>query len=82
MMVVTDLQADSFVLFLLKDLASALKQVVLHGLQCVVKNKIEEAEAIFTQALHLPLFQRVTLKAFAYICLAVIADKRRKKYNV
>ena len=69
------------VIFIIKDLSTTLKQVMLHGLQCVVKNKIEEAEVIFTQALYLPLFQRVPLKAFVYICLAVIADKRRKSFN-
>ena len=55
-----------------------LKQAISHGLQCVVKNKLDEAEIIFTQALHLPEFQRISLRAFAYICLAVIANKRRK----
>ncbi len=70
-----------FILLYYKDLSTTLKQVMLHGLQCVVKNKIEEAEVIFTQALYLPLFQRVPLKAFVYICLAVIADKRRKSFN-
>ena len=49
-----------------------------HGLQCVVKGKLEEAEVIFTQALYLPDYQRVPLKAFVYICLAVIANKRKK----
>lgn len=55
-----------------------LKQAISHGLQCVVKNKLDEAEIIFTHALHLPEFQRISLKAFAYICIAVIANKRRK----
>ena len=44
----------------------------------MVKNKLEEAEIIFTQALHLPDFQRVPIKAFVYICLAIIANKRKK----
>lgn len=55
-----------------------LKIVLSHGLQCVVKNKVEEAETILTQALYLPDFQRLSLKAFLYICLAVLANKRRK----
>lgn len=62
-----------------QDLGHSLRQVILHGLQSVVKNKLDEAEIIFTHAVHLPLFQRVPLKAFAYICLAVVANKRRKK---
>jgi hypothetical protein len=62
-----------------KDLGNSLRQVILHGLQSVVKNKLDEAEIIFTQAIQLPMFQRVPLKAFAYICLAVVANKRRKK---
>lgn len=65
-----------------KDFGNTLKQVILHGLQSVVKNKLDEADIIFTQALHLPVFQRVPLKAFAYICLAVVANKRRKKDNL
>jgi len=48
-------------------------------LQCVVKSKLNEAEIIFTQALHLPDFQRVPLKAFVYICLAIIMNKRKKQ---
>ena len=55
-----------------------LKQTIAHGLQCVVKSKLDEAEVIFSQALLLPEFQRITLKSFAYICLAVIANKQRK----
>lgn len=63
----------------LQELGHSLTQIILHGLQCVVKNKLDQSEIIFTQALQLPLFQRVPLKAFAYICLAVTANKRRKK---
>ena len=66
-------------IYFLQDLTSTMKQVMLHGLQSVVKNKLDEAEIIFTQALHLPMFQRVPLKAFAYVCLAVVANKRRKR---
>ena len=55
-----------------------LKQVIAHGLQCVVKNKHSAAEIIFTQALFLPDFQRIELKAFVYICLAVVAYRRQK----
>ena len=55
-----------------------LKLIISHGLQCVVKRKFDEAEVILSQALHLPDFQRVPLKAFLYICLAVVADKRKK----
>ena len=55
-----------------------LCQTIAHGLQCVVKSKLDKAEIIFTQALQLPEFQRVPLKAFVYICLAVVANKRRK----
>ena len=66
-------------MFPLQDLSSALKQIFLHGLQAVVKSKLDEAEIIFTHALQLPVFQRVPLKAFAYICLAVLANKRRKE---
>ena len=55
-----------------------LKLIISHGLQCVVKSKLEEAEIIFTQTLHLPDFQRVPIKAFVYICLAIIANKRKK----
>jgi len=56
-----------------------LQQIISHGLQCVVKSKLNEAEIIFTQALHLPDFQRVPLKAFVYICLAIIMNKRKKQ---
>jgi hypothetical protein len=52
--------------------------VIAHGLQCVVKNKHSAAEIIFTQALFLPDFQRIELKAFVYICLAVVAYRRHK----
>ena len=62
-------------------MANILTQVMLHGLQSVVKNKLDEAEIIFTQALYFPMFQRVPLKTFAYICLAVVADKRKKRDN-
>ena len=55
-----------------------LKQVIAHGLQCVVKNSHSLAEIIFTQALFLPDFQRIELKAFVYICLAVVAYRRHK----
>ncbi len=55
-----------------------LELVLSHGLQCVVKGKLHEAEIIFSQALYLPDFQRVALKAFVYICLSVIANKRLK----
>lgn len=55
-----------------------LKQVIAHGLQCVVKNRHSAAEIIFTQALFLPDFQRIELKAFVYICLAVVAYRRQK----
>jgi len=51
----------------------------MHGLQCVVKGKLDEAEVILTQALMLPDFQRVELKAFLYISLAVVANKRHSK---
>ena len=54
----------------------SIKLVLSHGLQCVVKGKLAEAEIIFSQALYLPDFQRVPIKAFVYICLAVIANKR------
>jgi len=53
--------------------------VISHGLQCVVKGKLDEAEIIFSHALYLPDFQRVPLKAFVFICLAVIANKRKKQ---
>jgi len=56
-----------------------LRQIITHGLQCVVKSKLNEAEIIFTQALHLPDFQHVPLKAFIYICLAIIMNKRKKQ---
>jgi hypothetical protein len=55
-----------------------LKQVIAHGLQCVVRNKHSAAEIIFTQALFLPDFQRIELKTFVYICLAVVAYRRQK----
>ncbi len=55
-----------------------MKVIISHGLQCVVKGKLEEAEVIFTQALMLPDFQRIELKSFVYICLAVVANKRQK----
>lgn len=58
--------------------AENLKLIISHGLQCVVKRKFDEAEIILSQALHLPDFQRVPLKAFLYICLGVVADKRKK----
>ena len=54
-----------------------LRMVIAHGLQCVVKKKHSAAEVIFTQALFLPDFQRIELKAFAYICLAVVAYRRK-----
>ena len=56
-----------------------LELVLSHGLQCVVKGKLTEAEIIFSQALYLPDFQRVPLKAFVCICLAVVANKRMKQ---
>ena len=56
-----------------------LQQVISHGLQCVVKGNLEQAETIFTHALYLPDFQRLPLKAFVYICLAVLANKRNKQ---
>ena len=56
-----------------------MKVLISHGLQCVVKGKLEEAEVIFTHALLLPDFQRIQLKAFVYICLAVVANKRQSK---
>lgn len=56
-----------------------LELVLSHGLQCVVKGKLNEAEIIFSQALFLPDFQRVAIKSFLYICLAVIANKRIKQ---
>lgn len=56
-----------------------LKMIISHGLQCVVKGKLDEAEVIFTQAILLPDFQRIELKAFVYICLAVVANKRQSK---
>lgn len=59
--------------------ADNLELVLSHGLQCVVKGKLPEAEIIFSQALFLPDFQRVPLKAFVCICLAVLANKRMEK---
>ncbi len=56
-----------------------MKLIISHGLQCVVKGKLDEAEVIFTQALLLPDFQRIELKSFVYICLAVVANKRQNK---
>ncbi len=56
-----------------------LKVILSHGLQCVVKGKLKDAEIIFTQAMLLPDFQRIELKAFLYICLAVVANKRQSK---
>ena len=64
--------------FFLHPQPDNLKQVIAHGLQCVVKNKHSAAEIIFTQALFLPDFQRIELKAFVYICLAVVAYRRHK----
>lgn len=55
-----------------------LRGLIAHGLQCVVKNKHSTAEIILTQALFLPDFQRIELKAFVYICLAVVAYRRHK----
>ena len=54
-----------------------MKLVLSHGLQCVVKGILDKAEIIFSHALYLPDFQRVPLKAFVYICLAVVAKKRK-----
>lgn len=56
-----------------------IKVLISHGLQCVVKGKLDEAEMILTHALMLPDFQRIQLKAFVYICLGVVANKRQKK---
>jgi hypothetical protein len=56
-----------------------LELVLSHGLQCVVKGKLDEAEIIFSQALYLPDFQRVPLKSFVYICLGVTANKKLKQ---
>lgn len=56
-----------------------LKAVIAQGLQCVIKDKLVPAEIIFTQAKLLPDFQRLPLKAFVHICLAVIANKKSKE---
>lgn len=50
----------------------------MSGLFYMAQDRLNDAEVLFTHALHLPDFQRPEMKAYSLICLAMVLNKRRK----
>ena len=59
-----------------------LKQVMMSGLYYMAQDRLEDAEVLFSHALHLPDFQRPEMKAYSLICLAMVLNKKRKNRYV
>lgn len=55
-----------------------LKQVMMSGLFYMAQDRLNDAEVLFTHALHLPDFQRPEMKAYSLICLAMVLNKKKK----
>ena len=55
-----------------------LKQVMMSGLFYMAQDRLDDAEVLFSHALHLPDFQRPEMKAYSLICLAMVLNKKRK----
>jgi len=54
----------------------------MSGLFYMAQDRLDNAEVLFSHALHLPDFQRPEMKAYSLICLAMVLNKKRRNRYV